>query len=463
MDQNTFSRRLLPHFIVLSLGIIPGTVAAAGFSLIEQSGSGMGNAFAGGAAFTDDASAQYFNPASMMELNGSQFSVAAHDIRPSSRPSDATAKVTTLGGISYTGSTDNGGVNAIVPNLYFVSDLNPQTKFGLGITVPFGLSTDYSNDWIGRYHGIKSSIETININPAIAFKVNDRLSVGGGVSAQYIKAELTSAIDSASICLGAQATGSVPAGTCAGVGLGTTPGNSAVDSYAKIKGDNWGYGFNLGLLFKPMEGTRIGAAYRSSVKQKLTGDATFTRSTAFNTFLNAVSSKAFVTTSDSANLNLPAILSVSAVQAVGPKLEVMGDVTWTQWNKFKQLRVTYGNAAQPDSVTTEDWRNTLRYSVGLSYKMNDRMKLRSGVAYDQTPIPDDAHRTVRLPDSNRTWLAFGLNYAANQQMSVDAGYAHLFMQDSHVNNTTEAAIAENLQATYKSNVNILSVQLNYKF
>ncbi len=463
MNRKPFSLMLVSLAVALAAVGFSGSAMAAGFALTEQSASSLGNAFAGGAAFTDDASGQYFNPAIMTELSGTQTSIAAHDIVPSSKPSDASAKTVTLGNAPYTGSLDDGGVSAVVPNLYFVSDLNPQTKFGLSITVPFGLSTDYSNDWIGRYHGIKSSVETININPAIAFKVNERLSVGGGISAQQVKAELTSAVDSASICLAAQATGKVPAGTCAGVGLGTTPGNNAVDSYAKIKGDSWSYGFNLGLLFKPMEGTRIGASYRSAINQKLTGDATFTNSTAFSTFLTAISSQAFTNTSDSAYLRLPAMLSVSAVQAVGPKMDVMGDVTWTQWNRFKELRVSYGNPAQPDSVTTENWRNTLRYSLGLTYKANDRMKLRGGVAYDQTPVPDDAHRTVRLPDSNRTWLAFGMSYAASQQLSFDAGYAHLFMKDAHVNNTTEASIAQNLQATYKSSVDILSAQMNYKF
>jgi long-chain fatty acid transport protein len=288
----------------------------------------------------------------------------------------------------------------------------------------------------------------------LAFKLNDRLSLGGGISAQHISAELTSAIDSGALCVGLGG-----GGACAGLGL--TPGNNATDSYAKIKGDDWGYGFNLGLLYKPMDGTRVGVAYRSSVKQSLEGDATFTRSAAFNTFLGA--STLFTNTSLNADIDLPATLSVSAAHALGTQLELMGDITWTQWNKFKELRVKYGNPAQPDSVTTENWRNTLRYSVGLAYKLDDRMKLRGGVAYDQTPVPDDEHRTVRLPDNNRTWIALGMTYAASNQLSFDVGYAHLFLKDSHINNTTEASVAQNLQGTYKNNIDILSAQLNYMF
>jgi long-chain fatty acid transport protein len=451
-----FPYKILLLAVILVLGGFSGTAAAAGFALIEQSGSGMGNAFAGGAAAVDDASVQFFNPAAITELKGTQFSVAAHSVMPSAKLTDASARETTLGNIPYTtpGAAEDGGVNAIVPNLYFVNDINPQTKFGLSISVPFGLSTDYSNDWIGRYHGIKSSVETININPVLAFKLNDRLSLGGGISAQHISAELTSAIDSGALCVGLGG-----GGACAGLGL--TPGNNATDSYAKIKGDDWGYGFNLGLLYKPMDGTRVGVAYRSSVKQSLEGDATFTRSAAFNTFLGA--STLFTNTSLNADIDLPATLSVSAAHALSTQLELMGDITWTQWNKFKELRVKYGNPAQPDSVTTENWRNTLRYSAGLAYKLDDRMKLRGGVAYDQTPVPDDEHRTVRLPDNNRTWIALGMTYAASSQLSFDVGYAHLFLKDSHINSTTEASVAQNLQGTYKNNIDILSAQLNYMF
>ncbi|WP_372522288.1 OmpP1/FadL family transporter [Sulfuricaulis sp.] len=463
-NHNMFPYKILLLAVILVLGGFSGTAAAAGFALIEQSGSGMGNAFAGGAAAVDDASVQFFNPAAITELKGTQFSVAAHSVMPSAKLTDANARETTLGNIPYTtpGAAEDGGVNAIVPNLYFVSDINPQTKFGLSISVPFGLSTDYSNDWIGRYHGIKSSVETININPVLAFKLNDRLSLGGGISAQHISAELTSAIDSGAICYArVLQLGGNPAVSCAPAGL--TPGNNATDSYAKIKGDDWGYGFNLGLLYKPVDGARIGVAYRSSVKQSIEGDATFTRSAAFNAFLTGAGSTLFTNTSDSADINLPATLSVSAAHALNTQLELMGDITWTQWNKFKELRVKYGNPAQPDSVTTESWRNTLRYSAGLTYKLDDRMKLRGGVAYDQTPVPDDEHRTVRLPDNNRTWIALGMTYAASSQLSFDVGYSHLFLKDSHINSTTEASVAQNLQGTYKNNIDLLSAQVNYMF
>lgn len=225
----------------------------------------------------------------------------------------------------------------------------------------------------------------------------------------------------ASICLAAQVVGSVPAGTCSAISLGTTPGNRAVHSYATVKGDDWSYGYNVSSMYrvKSVETTRIGAAYCSSIKQKLTDDATFSRSAAFNAFLTAVGSSAFTNTAATTNIDLPATFSVSTVHAFNALLEILGDTTWTQWSKFKELRVTDANAAQPDSVTTENWNNTLRHALGLSYKLDSRVKLRTGVALDQTPIPDAQHRTPRIPDNDRTWLSLGLTYTSSERLSCD--------------------------------------------
>ncbi len=448
--------------LVLAVSSHAGSAMASGFALIEQSASGLGNAFAGGAAATDDASVQFYNPAALTEIKGTRASAAGHYIMPSAKMSNASARVVTLGNIPYTGSTGDGGVNGFVPNFYYTRDLDSQLKFGFAVNVPFGLSTEYDAGWIGRYHALKSAVEAINLNPSLALKVNDRLSLGAGVSAQYFSAELTSAVDSGSICY-AQVlkAGGNPAVSCAPANL--TPGNQAVDSYAKIEGNDWGYGFNLGLLYKPMDAMRIGVAYRSSIKQNLSGDATFTRSAAFNAFLTGAGSSAFTNTAVTAAIDLPASLSLSMLHVLSPQLELMGDISWTQWSKFQELRIVYANPAQSDSVTTENWKDTMRYALGLSYQLNDTIKLRTGLAYDEAPVPDAQHRTPRIPDNNRTWIAFGMNYSHSERLSFDAGYAHLFVKDSTVNNTTEAAVANNLQGTYENSVDILSVQMNYRF
>ncbi len=457
MKRVQFCYKIAPLAVALALGGHAGSAVASGFALIEQSASGLGNAYAGGAAATDDASVQFYNPAALTEIKGTQASAAGHFIIPSGKISNASARVVTLGNVPYTGTTDDAGVNGLVPNLYYTRDLSSQLKFGFAINVPFGLSTEYDEGWIGRYHAIKSAVETINLNPALAFKLNDQLSLGAGVSVQYISAELTSAIDSGSVCYALAGPGA--AVVCNPSGL--TPGNQPVDSYAKIEGNDWGYGFNLGLLYKPMDAMRVGVAYRSSVKQRLEGDAIFTRSAAFNTFLGA--STQFTNSAVTAGIDLPASLSLSMVHVVSPQIELMGDISWTQWSKFQELRIDYANPVQADSVTTENWKDTMRYALGLSYTLNDRMKLRTGVAFDEAPVPDAQHRTPRIPDNDRTWIALGLTYTSSDRLSFDAGYAHLFIKDSTINNTTEASIAHNLRGEYANKVDILSAQLNYKF
>ena len=446
---------LLP--MALCLAGFTGAAAASGFALIEQSTSGLGNAYAAGAAATDNASVQFFNPAAMTELLGTQISLAGHYIMPSAKLTNASATVVTLGNIPVTGTVDDAGVNGLVPNFYYKRDLDPPLKFGLGINAPFGLATEYDKTWIGRYHAIKSEVQTININPALAYQVSNQLSLGAGLSAQYIKAELSSAVDSSSICLALAA----PA-TCGALGL-ATPGNPAADSYATIKGDDWSYGYNLGLLFKPTDDTRIGFAFRSKIKQTLKGDATFTKSAAFNAFLTVAAPTLFTPTTDAANIELPASAALSIAQQLNPQLELLADITWTQWSALKELRVTYGNTAQPATATTENWDNTLRYAVGLTYKLDDRIKLRTGLAYDQSPVPDARHRTPRIPDNARTWLALGMSYASTEHLSYDAGYAHLFVNDTAINNSTEAGIQHNLKGTYQISIDILSAQVNYRF
>lgn len=442
--NNTLSYKIVVLVAALAATGSSGTVNAAGFALAEQSASGLGNAYAGGAAAIDDASVQFFNPAALSEVAGAQVALAGHYIKPRGNLSGASV-TRTPGNLSYTGTIDDAGVDGFIPNFYYIRDLNSSLKFGLGINVPFGLSTEYDESWIGRYHALKSAVETVNINPALAFKFTDHLSLGAGISAQYIKAELTSAVDSGSL-------------------LGT-PGNQAVDSYAYVKGDDWGYGFNLGLLYKPIDAMRLGLAFRSSIKQNLQGEATFTRSAAFNALLNAINSTAFTTTAASADIDLPATISLSVAHAFTPRIEVMGDITWTQWSNFQELRIDFANPAQgSDAVTTENWEDTYRYSVGMSYKLNDRMKLRTGLALDETPVPDAQHRTPRIPDNDRTWLAFGLTYTSSSNLSFDFGYAHLFVKDSTIDNTTEGApFRYNITGTYENSVDILSAQLNHKF
>lgn len=453
------NKRFKKNALAVSLGFlsvsISQTALASGFALIEFSGSGMGNAFAGASAVAEDASTVQFNPAGMSLLDGRQMVGVLHFIHPTSDFSDqGSTAAAALGAGPLTGNEDDGGRNAYVPNFYYVQDINDKMKFGFGINAPFGLATKYDDTWIGRYHAVESDVKTVNFNPSISYRVDDKWSVGAGVSAQYVDVILSSAVDFGAICYAA-----LGPGTC--TTLGVAPQQN--DGFAKLTGDNWSFGWNLGAIYEFSKDTRLGVAYRSQVKQDVDGDADFTvpGEAAF-----ATASGAFVDTGLSASITLPETLSVSLYHDYDDKFAVLADITWTGWSSFEELRIVYDNPAQPDSVTTEDWNNSLRYSVGINYQLDEKIKLRGGIAYDETPIPSAERRTPRVPGDSRTWLSFGLQYKLDNEFTIDVGYSHLFVNKTHIDNTYESSIptlAATIQGEYDASVDILTGQLTWNF
>lgn len=405
------------------LGLLPllsgGNAAAAGFALIEQSGSGMGNAYAGAAASAEDASTIYFNPAGMTYIQDRQLVAALHAIRPSAKFDDrgsASGALRTLG----TEGGDAGDL-AVVPNLYYAMALSPTVRLGLGINAPFGLKTDYNDDWMGRYQALKSEMKTVNINPSIAVQLNEQLSLGFGVSAMRIEAELTRAVNRV-----------------------VNP-----DSFVRIKGDDWGFGYNLGAIYQVTEDTRLGIAYRSKVDQHLEGSAKFTGAlSAGNTDVTA-------------QISLPETLSFSAFSRIDEHWDVMADATWTHWSRFRELRVLRENGTTL-TVTPENWENTMRYSLGVNYRYSDALKLRAGVAYDEEAIKDE-FRTARIPGNDRTWVALGASWKMSPSATLDVGYSHLFVKDADIDDNQTSSFNGRLTGEYDSHVDILSAQISYTF
>lgn len=405
----------------------PLAAQAAGFALIEQSASGMGNAFAGGSAIAEDASTIYFNPAGMTYIQGTQAVGALHLIKPSAEFNNNGSIKGGGGTVQLGGDGGDAGDLAFVPNAYFKLDLNDNIKLGVGVNAPFGLKTEYDNGWMGRFQALKSEVKTVNINPAIGFKVNEQLSVGAGVSAMWTQATLTRAVNT---------------------------GSALTESSVHIKGDDWGFGFNLGAIYQATPDTRVGVAYRSKVDQHLEGDAKFGAPlTARNTSVKAA-------------VSLPENFSVSAFSRLSDTWDLMGDVTWTHWSRFKELRIDFANAL-PDAVTAENWDNTMRYSVGINYHYSDAIKLRAGLAYDEEAIKDQ-FRTARIPGNDRKWLSLGANWKIAPASSVDVGYSHLFISNASIDDNQTAAIVGapgngRLTGSYDGSVDILSFQYTHNF
>jgi long-chain fatty acid transport protein len=454
------SRRRIPGrsllALLLSQFLLLGQAQASGFAIAENSAKELGVAFAGGSAIAEDGSTVWFNPAGMTRL-GSTFQFSTHYIDPTFDFDDTgSAQLLPNGEIQLDGSrASGGGEPAIVPNMYYVRPLSERLYFGLGLNAPFGLTTKYDPNWIGRYQAVKSEIATLNVNPAIAYVVNEHLSVGAGLNINYMQAELTNAIDFAAICAAAAG------GPCPN---GSIPGQGMYDGFVINEADDTSVGVNVGLLWSPAEDTRIGLAYRSQINHSLTGEATFSAPAALGGFdalgpLGLALGAAFADSDITADVSLPDTASVSVFQRLFHNISVVGDVSWTDWADIPALRVEFTNPAAPQSAEVLNWNDSWRLSAGLIVDLNERWTVRSGYAYDESPVPDAAVRTSRLPDNDRQWLALGVSHRFSEAITVDVGYAHLSIRTAAI--ARLGSTANLLDGRFDSDADVVSLQVNY--
>ena len=415
------------------------SVGAAGFALSEQSASWLGNAYAGQAASAQDATTVFTNPAGMSFLPerqpqvvvgvaGIDFSSKFGTSGGSSIPALATATGSRPGG-----NGGNAGSMIAVPNLYATLPVGGKFDVGLGISVPFGLKTEYDDSWIGRFQGIKSDLTTINYNLAVAYKVTETISFGAGVNYQFLQADLTNAV-------------ATPAG----------------EGRTELLAQDGAWGWNLGAIFQVSPDMRIGASYRSRLNYTLEG----TVNTTFAGNGAAVPGGSFVASADA---TFPDMFSLSIAQKLGNKWDLLADITYTHWSVLQQINiVNTANGATRDQLVL-NFQDAWRLSLGLNYHLSESWILRGGLAWDQSPV-QDRYRTVRLPDNDRYWLALGASYRpAKTGLGFDVGYAYIWFPSTSINTSrTQFGVPPALGTStvvgdYKSFVNVLAVQVSYTF
>lgn len=420
------------------------TAWASGFFIREQSSTAQGNAFAGATAGAEDISYMFFNPAGLTYHEDSEAMNVVSYIIPNSRAKGAEA--TTDTGARIEGGTNSGdiGEDALVPALYAMWAATPELRFGLGINAPFGLVTDNEDDFVGRYHGTRSELETININPTVAYRALDWLSLGAGLQVQYVETQLKNAIDFGTI----------------GQGVGGTPGSLADDGAANLRGDDIAFGYNFGIMIDTWEGARVGLAYRSEIDHDIDGNVDFDLSAVGQTVSNLTGQ--FVSTGANADFTSPDMASIGIHQDIGEEWAVMAEMAWTDWSDFNELRIEFDNANQQDNVTVEEWDDTLFFAIGTTYKPKavEGLSLRLGFAYDQTPIPDDT-RTPRIPGNDRYWISIGAGYKPFDWAELTLSYTHIFLQDGNVNLTIaddpNNEFRGNLKASYEQHIDIFTL------
>jgi len=443
--------RLLSVAIPVTILCYASHVQAGGFQITELCALCQGVRNAGQAAAADNGATVYFNPAGLTYRKGRNAEASLHAIFGKFKFNDK-GSTNAIGGQPVGKRNNDGAEPAFIPNFYYTQELNEQLTFGVGLTTPYGLITEYDDDWIGRYHGIKSELATINLNPSLGFKINEQLSVGGGVMIQYADAELTSAIDFGAI------------GFLLGI-PGVTPSTPAFDGFNQLTGDDWGLGWNLGVLYELQPGTRLGISYRSGVDHTLEGKAKITVPGSISAVVPGLNS---AKVGASVDFTSPAILMLGAYHEIDERWTIMAGAWWTEWSDFEEIRIQFEDG-RPDAVQPENWHNSWRYQLGVSYKYSPEWTFRAGLEYDETPV-DREDLTPRVPDADRKWLTFGASYNYSPSFSFDFAYTHIFISDYEIDDTevttgasSGVPIGNTLNGTYEADANIISAGLRWRF
>ncbi len=399
------------------------TVFAGGFQLSDHSITALGRSQAGYGIVGDDASAAHFNPAGMSLLNSKQFQIGAALIIPE-------AQFTNTGSTNHnTGPDDDGSSKSITPNIYLVVPIGDRVHFGLGFTSPFGSDTNYSSDFIGRFNGLQTTIETANLNPSFSYKINDRVSVGLGMSYQTFDVTLSGAI--------------IP---------------ERPDSRLTIKGDSAKLAYNIGTMISFADESRLGISYRSKVEHDIQGTATFSD-------LTQATNGTFAASADFTN---PETWYIAYNKPITEKWDISLGYRWTRWSRFQQLNILFPTGVASQSSTIEArWNDEQTIALGADYKMNKRWTVRAGIAFDETPIPDNT-RSVRTVDADRTWYSFGASFHPNQRIQWDLAYRYIELENAPVNqdivrNSGTRSLGSVIGEFNNVNIHTLALQMNYKF
>jgi len=422
---------------------------AAGFGLKEHSAEAMGSAYAGVAA-SSSAQALSYNPASLAGVADSDISLSLVEILPTSSARYTTATTSVGTPTGGTASPSNFIGDAPIPNLAVRHRLSDDWTVGLSISAPYGLKTNYPAGWAGRYYALKTSLVTVDIAPSIAYQVTPTLSLGASLEVEYARGQLTSAVDIGTLGASLAIPGSVP---------------GALDGSARLSGMDWSEGFTIGAIDQVTPDLTLGLSYQSAIHHRLAGPLTFTLDAAGLGAAIRGATGLFTNTRASAAVTTPDMVLAGARWQIDGRWTALAEMDWTNWSQFQNLTIISQNPAQPNDVTDSRWHNTLFGSLGLEYLVDDSWKLRGGVAYDESPIPD-ATRNPRIPDADRVWLAVGAAYRFTPSSSLNFSVGELFNSDESVAlNPTQTgnSLRGSLAGTTRSSVTTVGLQLTTAF
>ena len=447
MKNTTFK---LAAVAVAAASALAGQAYAAGFMLTEQSVAGLGRSYAGIGVDGTDISGVYYNPATMTLHKGTILQAGFVGIGLN------------LDYAGNDGTTENGREKSqAIPHGYLLHQINDSTWVGLAMTVPFGMGTEFGDNWSQADHGISAQILTFDFNPNVAWKASEKLSFGAGVSVQYASADLTKKTRLRD--------------TATGQALGELLGESSVRS--EIDADSIAWGWNVGMMWSPLENLRFGLSYRSKVKHDADGDLTIDEAsldrnstianlppelggikgdTELAGMLGQIGS--YGQLPGAAVVSAPAWAMATVAWDVNNLLSLYGTFRWTDWSSFDKLDIKSNGATM--TTIQNNWRDTYLTSLGADLRVTDRWTLRGGVAYETSPIATKEYRTAIIPDADRWWFSVGSSYKISENMIADVGFAHL--HGVHERSLYDSKGAE-VGKFRKLDAYLLGAQLQYKF
>ncbi len=420
-------KQIISLVAIGSLASVSLPAWSAAFSLNEQNAKDLGTAYAGAVSSAEDASAGWYNAAGLTRIREAQIAVSG--VYVNSQVTESAASATAINNTPLGAGSAKGKNQSLIPALHYAKRIDEHLVFGLNIASPFGLKNNFKIDAINRYMGTRAEIRTVDIGPSLAYGFNNGFSIGAGVDALYAQAKIDTRV-------------------------GT--GNPATESFVENTASDWGVGYHAGVLYEFNDcHTRVGLHYRSKVKIKASG----------NTVATGLLIPPPVPTAVHADVTLPESATLSAYHAFDDQWAVMADIQWTHWKRFNELRLRFDNQTQ--FITPENFKNSMRYALGVSYQVCEPWKLRVGTAFDRTPTRD-INRTTAIPDQNRVWAAVGAQYRITSALALDFGYAHLFFKKANINQLAPRAVgaAQTLQSfngTSKTRADLIGMQLTWDF
>lgn len=378
------------------------SVFAAGYLLEGESTSALGEAFSGGAAIIEDASANYFNPAGLVLFKHPQFVGSGEMFFLRNQFTGNTQASYTLFGSSQnlTGTTHTS-IKAPVPAFYFVTPfIQDWVWLGFGVTAPCALSINYPNDSILRFAITNEKLQTVNFNLNIGFKIFRQFFIGGGIDVLRADSLAKSSI--------------------------LSPFDPSPDAEWNFDFDSnaLAYGANIGFLYQPCESMRFGLSYRSEMNITTNGNANvYTRGTLTPSQQAPLSTKNFHLV-----FQVPPITYLSAFFKINPCWDVMGTVEMEQWSIFQRiqaLNVPIPTTRPMDIYIPENFHDTFTFAAGTRYQWNKQWRFKTGVVFVPSSVSSN-NRDILVPATNSVILAFGAHYQPTRCLGFEVAYSHPF-------------------------------------